>query len=594
MASNPHLILGNGAPEHASRPKSWGSVQAQPLATFGSGENVTLKITDLTDRMVEKLPLAVQDLIELAALIYAADQCCKRTGGKTIDWGDTWHRTFRFEVLVRVPDFWNQDDVRQALVGTLGFLSGDNYEFEFKKLVKPPQFTDYLEYNQIAHLPDPVDRVILFSGGLDSLAGAVEDVLVQKRRVAMVSHKPVDHLAVKQRKLVAEIARRAQDPRLTPLHFPVKANKVGSLGIDHSQRSRSFLYASMATAVAHYFALNAIYFYENGIVSVNLPLCQQELSTRATRTTHPQVLAGFGRIFSLVTGRRGFAVKNELFWQTKQDVLEMLKRSQQADLARESLSCTHTRGFTQESPHCGLCSQCASRRIAALGADYGDDDPATGYRADVLLAPRKKDEDRILAERFVGTARQIEDIQAIDDFHQAYAGELGRVTPYLGLATRTAVEKLFDLHYRHAVQVGEVMRRHMTAHVDARRRGRLDNTCMLNYAFDAGQPSRPTSGATPAKDKTMNAAKTAVRVDIGQPGMPAAVNGTPKKPLTDAQRAVVDALLKAGDAGLTKDALEAARPSARRILKHLQKDSDWAKVILMPGQTNGRYRIRTS
>jgi hypothetical protein len=81
-------------------------------------------------------------------------------------------------------------------------------------------------------------------------------------------------------------------------------------------------------------------------------------------------------------------------------------------------------------------------------------------------------------------------------------------------------------------------------------------------------------------------------IKLGPPGEPCRVFRKEKGPLTDGQYAVISRLLKAGSAGLSKDALEAVRPSARRILKTLRKDPDWAKVILMPGQTNGRYRLK--
>ncbi len=81
-------------------------------------------------------------------------------------------------------------------------------------------------------------------------------------------------------------------------------------------------------------------------------------------------------------------------------------------------------------------------------------------------------------------------------------------------------------------------------------------------------------------------------VELGRPGERCRVCGQVKKSPTHAQYAVVSALIDAGEDGLTKDALEAVRPSARRILKTLSKDPDWAQVIVMPGQTNGRYRIR--
>jgi len=81
-------------------------------------------------------------------------------------------------------------------------------------------------------------------------------------------------------------------------------------------------------------------------------------------------------------------------------------------------------------------------------------------------------------------------------------------------------------------------------------------------------------------------------VEPGRRGEACRVLGKKKKPLTDAQYAVVSALIAAGEEGMSKDALEQVRPSARRILKRLREDPDWAAVILMPGQTNGRYRIR--
>jgi hypothetical protein len=81
-------------------------------------------------------------------------------------------------------------------------------------------------------------------------------------------------------------------------------------------------------------------------------------------------------------------------------------------------------------------------------------------------------------------------------------------------------------------------------------------------------------------------------VVLGRPGDPCIVKGKQKKALTDGQHAVVSALLAAGDEGLTKDAIEAVRSSARRMLEDLRKDADWAAVIIMPGQTNGRYRVR--
>lgn len=102
----------------------------------------------------------------------------------------------------------------------------------------------------------------------------------------------------------------------------------------------------------------------------------------------------------------------------------------------------------------------------------------------------------------------------------------------------------------------------------------------------------PASASVPSSDAVRCHKSSGPPVQIGHAGEPCVVCGKPKKPLTDAQHAVISALLRAGDAGLNKDGLEAIRASARRILKDLCEDPDWADVVLLPGQTNGRYRIR--
>lgn len=117
----------------------------------------------------------------------------------------------------------------------------------------------------------------------------------------------------------------------------------------------------------------------------------------------------------------------------------------------------------------------------------------------------------------------------------------------------------------------------------------------LQAAFEAlnaqAVPHQPHASSNGTKSAP-NVQPTPMVV-LGRAGDPCTVKGKPKKALTDGQHAVVAALIEAGDEGLTKDAIEAVRSSARRMLDDLRKDSDWAGVIIMPGQTNGRYRVRT-
>jgi hypothetical protein len=426
--ANPQVVLCNGA-RLTSRKQAW--VSKEPLElTTGKDGNVHIKIHEIVDQLTTNVAAVPADLLEIAAFIYVADQAIRRAGKKEINYGDKWYRNYRFEIAVREPDFWNQSKVRNALIETLDFLSGDTFEIAFCKNHSPTPLSEYLDFGRANPNPEGVKRVLLFSGGLDSLAGAVEEIFHHQRRVALVSHKPVSHVAARQTKLFSRICQSVHDPRQRPLHLSITANKKGELEAEWTQRTRSFLFAAMGGVVAHLFKLNEVYFYENGVVSVNLPLAGHEYGARASRTTHPLSLAGFANILSLAFGRP-FAVINDYTWLTKQDVAARLKALGYSQLATDSVSCMHTRQTTEGQPHCAMCSQCVSRRFATLGASYGMDDPPNQYKCDVLLAPRKTTVDRTTIERFIGLAHDIASIGTADEFFKRFAYEISRITPYM-------------------------------------------------------------------------------------------------------------------------------------------------------------------
>ena len=63
--------------------------------------------------------------------------------------------------------------------------------------------------------------------------------------------------------------------------------------IEKTQRTRSFLFASLAFVLARMFGKERFTFFENGVISFNLPIAGDVLGARATRTTHPRVIRGF-------------------------------------------------------------------------------------------------------------------------------------------------------------------------------------------------------------------------------------------------------------------------------------------------------------
>jgi len=280
-----YLFLCNGA-KLTSRKKVWANATATSLNTQARGGNIEIRIREICDSLTANLSPLAADLLEIAACIYVADQLGKRTGKKTVNYGDLWYRRIRLECAVREPDFWNQSDISSTLTRMLYFIAGDNYEISFSENKHAADAGDYLEFRKSAPNPEGIQRVTLFSGGLDSLAGAVDQLFNHGKRIALISHKPAGHVAGLQKRLIHELTHRATADGVAPMPVSVWAHKKGLPEKDHTQRTRSFLYVALGAVVARMLDLNAVDFFENGIVSINLPLVRHEFGGRAIRTTH--------------------------------------------------------------------------------------------------------------------------------------------------------------------------------------------------------------------------------------------------------------------------------------------------------------------
>lgn len=272
--SNDRVILCGGL----AAPASACSKAALALDLQQPDGNVTLKLLDISGRMTANMDPVLVDLLEVATYVYCADQAATRGGPTSQDFGAAWRRRFEFHIPVRQPDLWSSKPVRTALCETLGFLSDDEYEFNFKKLRRVQPATRYLDFSQDTDAGFQAEEVMLFSGGLDSLAGAVHEVIDEGRSVALVSHRSSGKIDAKQQQLVRDLTARSSRK---PLHVPVWVNKDKALGREYTQRSRSFLFASLGAVVARLFNLWRIRFYENGVVSINLPISAQVVGGRA-------------------------------------------------------------------------------------------------------------------------------------------------------------------------------------------------------------------------------------------------------------------------------------------------------------------------
>jgi 7-cyano-7-deazaguanine synthase in queuosine biosynthesis len=483
------LILCGGA-----RPTGGDSILR--LALSGRLQNITLRLEDISRKLIQRVPSLLVDLIEIAAYVYCADQAISRGGDVQRAMGADWRRAFRFVIPVRNPDHWNNSNVSELLCAALSFLSEDEYAFEFEKAINPVPFQQYLEFGDHGDTAFKADEVVLFSGGLDSLSGAVEELSETEKRIALVSHRSSSKIFDYQKQLIAELKERFPK-RL--IHLPVLMTRQQETlaAPEYTHRSRSFLYAALACAVARLFGTGQIRFFENGVLSINLPISEQVVGSRATRTTHPLALERFREFFSATIGKP-IEVENPFIWKTKAEVIRSLVDRGCGGLIRHTVSCTRTHDITKLRTHCGCCSQCLDRRFAVLAANAAEHDPVEMYKVELFAGERDKDDDKTMAESYVRTALELRDVGEL-----AFFGRFGGLTARVcdGFPSLTADEigrQIFDLHQRHAQAIGDVLEAAVEGHsAELVKRSLPPSSLLMMTVVPGGAPVLASLGKRP-------------------------------------------------------------------------------------------------
>jgi len=438
-----------------------------------TGRNPTLRlhIENITDPIVRDLRDRARDLVRIAAYIYGADTSKKRWTPKDV-YADSWARRFHFVIPVLDLHYWSQPAVSELLRDVLEFLTGDTFSFEFTK----GSFTQGQLYLKLSSGPTPpCDLVTLFSGGIDSLAAVVDQVVREGLRPVLVSHRSAPILDSRQKNLVSILRQRF--PAWKFPQVSIWGNRIGERSKEQSQRSRAFLYLCLATAVSLELGLNEIRICDNGVVSLNLPRSGQNLGTLVSRSTHPVFLSKFE-----VMIRDAFQVEirvaNPFLFKTKPDVMGILRDLGHADLIQEAISCTRTEGMTRMQPHCGTCSQCVDRRFSTLAAGIEAHDLPQKYQKDIFSSALDTGEERTHVENYCRFAIELADLSE-DQFVLRYP-EIQDVVLAIPGETDRIARDLARLHGRHSEGVLRVLREQSDLHWRDFLGGRLPDSSLIS------------------------------------------------------------------------------------------------------------------
>lgn len=360
--------------------------------TLPGGANVTVRFELDGGKVHVNPPAQARDLLDLAVAVYIADELVDRSGV-----ADRWTRSFSFLFPVRDTGAWSAGT--EPLRKALRTLAGDEFQFTWlpREGIGP--------YNKHRRrLSRGFDAVCLFSGGIDSYMGAYQ-LLAAGRKVLLVGHQADGITAAAQTALAADL--RGRFPKAVALLQVRVARRQSSDRryalpdkSDESHRPRSFLFLSLAIAVATVLGIEEVTLPENGLLSLNPQLQPSRLGTLSTRTAHPRFLGEFADFLvqaSVFTG----TIRNPFLYQSKTDMLIGLNPALQAGV-RRAVSCGHAgdvRWLGRKGVrHCGYCVPCIHRRVAMVAA--GLDDPSE-YALDVfrnlaVLSPHLQSDFRAL------------------------------------------------------------------------------------------------------------------------------------------------------------------------------------------------------
>jgi 7-cyano-7-deazaguanine synthase in queuosine biosynthesis len=296
-----------------------------------------------------------KDLLLLASTVYACDLAFKRGVREEI--------TRSIEITIPVVNYHAFERLNDQLVQILWLLSHDNWTINFTQL-KDGESPERQDWQQ------SVGKTLLFSGGLDSLAGAV--ALIDEfgvEAIQLASHitaNPVTRSS--QQNLIEYLKNHYQaEPEWVVIRTGGRKNKGFDFPSDdareETQRTRSFMFLTIAALAARRRGKSEVVMIaENGQMAIHLPLTIARMGAFSTHTAHPEFIQEVGTYF---TNLLGFPIEifNPYLYKTKGETIAKLVKDH-AKAVAISVSCWRGSRLSKEFNHCGECVPCLIRRIS--------------------------------------------------------------------------------------------------------------------------------------------------------------------------------------------------------------------------------------
>jgi hypothetical protein len=336
---------------------------------------------NLASAFAQRLSPRYGDLLELAVAIYLADRFAPRRDPRFRK--DQVYRRRRIWLQFPVLDlpFWQTSHTQKLLRDALWPLTEDDWHFDFVE-----RDTPLAPCSQQFLLDFPVTvpaRVALFSGGLDSFAGAAFQLRNWPSLNVFVSGVTHGRMQVGQHRQMAILrSRTSADIRHAQVWYGLTEKKAPDVTLERSQRSRAFLHATLGAVATSLAGTDELYMYENGIGALNLPFDATQVGIETSKAASPLFHRAMERFIESVSGAP-FRIVNPFQFLTKGQALRAAGLPGLQEGIGETFSCDRFPDWREGSPQCGTCASCLLRRLSLEVSGLSSFDAGRCYARDV-------------------------------------------------------------------------------------------------------------------------------------------------------------------------------------------------------------------
>ena len=305
-----------------------------------------------------KTPSVTFSLLYLSAIVYAIDRGVNRHVYSI----DGWSRELDVDIIL--PEFEQFQPLEKPISKMLSFLTGDYWDCHFIGAAQ----VRYNRYNNTNYF-EGISQVNLFSGGMDSLIGAIDYMTDHPTgKLFLASHYDGS--------MPGPLSDQNELKRLFRTKYKCRFCSMDAVSItpeeslELSCRSRSLMFLSIALVIASYSNCKIVV-PENGSVSLNYPLSPSRRASCSTRTTHPVFLTHFRKIISALG--LTIEVSNPYEKMTKGEMVQACSdKDYLLSIVEHSNSCgkrnMHQHMYdNRQATHCGHCMPCMYRKASLVG-----------------------------------------------------------------------------------------------------------------------------------------------------------------------------------------------------------------------------------